>query len=71
MATYAPRAPRSRQRKTVSSATRRGLQLVALALTDAMPALVGDEAMAERERYRVEVEAKRNAQGVLPLGGDA
>lgn len=47
------------------------MQLAALALTDAVPALLGDEAIAERERLRVEDEARRNAQAVLPFGGGA
>ena len=34
------------------------------------PGLEGDAALAERERYRREDDAKRLAQGVLPLGGE-
>ncbi|MGV8959219.1 MAG: hypothetical protein ACOH1V_02370 [Stenotrophomonas sp.] len=67
MAIYAPRAPRRRNRKPVSDAARRGLQLMAQALSDAMPAMDADEALAERERYRIEDEGKRSAQGVLDL----
>lgn len=46
------------------------MQRAALALTDAVPALVGDDALAERERLRLEDEARRAAQTCLLLGGD-
>lgn len=47
------------------------MQMAALALTDAVPALIGDDALAERERLRLEDEGRRNMQGILPLLGDA
>lgn len=55
-------------RRRVTVAARQGMQLAALALTDAVPPLLGDDALAERERYRREEEARRSAQGLLPLG---
>lgn len=52
MAIY--RAPRQqlRRRGPVSDSARRAMELAALALTDSVPALVGDEALAERDRLR-------------------
>lgn len=35
------------------------------------PGLVGEEALAEKARYRMEDEAKETGQGVLPFGGTA
>lgn len=62
-----PQASRKRRRKPVSAAGVRAMHAAALALTDAVPALVGDEALAERERLRLEVEARRTMQAALPL----
>ena len=45
------------------------MEEAARALTDAVPALVGDEAMAERERLRREDELRTTAQRELDLGG--
>ena len=64
----APRA-RNRRRGMISSAARRAMEEAARALTDAVPALVGDEAMAERERLRREDELRATAQRELDLGG--
>lgn len=58
---------RTRSRKVVSTAGLRAMQMAALALTDAVPALIGDDALAERERLRLEDQARRSAQGALPL----
>jgi hypothetical protein len=44
------------------------MELAALALSDAVPALTGDEALAERERFRIEQERRDNRQQCLPLG---
>ncbi len=69
MARIKPQAVRRSRRPAMSPAARQAMQLAALALTDAVPPLLGDEALAERERYRREDEARRSAQGLLPLGG--
>lgn len=53
---------------TISASARRAMELAALALTDAVPALTGDEALAERERFRIEQERRDNRQQCLPLG---
>lgn len=58
---------RTRHRKAVSATGLRGMQLAALALTDAVPALIGDDALIERERMRLEDEARLTMQAVLPL----
>lgn len=69
MATFsAPRAQRRRQ-GTMSLAARRAMEAAAMALTDAVPALLGDDALAERERLRREDELKATAQRELGLGG--
>ncbi|HEL5038923.1 hypothetical protein I5W36_14945 [Stenotrophomonas maltophilia] len=44
------------------------MELAALALTDAVPGLIGEEAMAERERIRQRQEQQDNRQHSLPLG---
>lgn len=44
------------------------MELAALALTDAVPGLVGEEALAERERIRQRQEQQDNRQHCLPLG---
>ena len=62
-----PQASRKRRRKPVSAAGVRAMHAAALALTDAVPALVGDEALAERERLRLLDEARHTTQGVLSL----
>ncbi len=69
MAVAIYRAPQP-PRKPVGAACMRAMQAAALALTDAVPALVGDEAIAERERYRREDSAHQSVQGVLPLPCD-
>ena len=56
-------------RRRVTAAAAQAMRLAELALTDAVPPLLGDDALAERERYRREDEARRSAQGLLPLGG--
>jgi len=44
------------------------MELAALALTDAVPGLIGEEALAERERIRQRQEQQDNRQLGLPLG---
>ncbi|AVH91684.1 hypothetical protein AL480_12885 [Stenotrophomonas maltophilia] len=63
-------APRSkyRWRGRASASARQAMELAALALTDAVPGLVGDEALAERERMRRRQEKQDNRQHCLPLG---
>lgn len=71
MVVYSPLASRHKRRcKAVSATGLQAMQMAACALTDAVPALIGDDALAERERLRLEDEARRTAQAVLPLGGD-
>lgn len=53
----------------MSAAACHAMEEAARALTDAVPALVGDEAMAERERLRRENELRATAQRELDLGG--
>lgn len=62
-----PQASRKRRRKPLSAAGVLAMHAAALALTDAVPALVGDDALAERERLRLLDDARRTAQGVLSL----
>ncbi len=65
----APRASRRDRRKPVSEAAHHAMQEARRMLYSDEPGLVGDAALAERERYRREDEGKRLAQGELPLGG--
>jgi len=44
------------------------MELAAQALTDAVPGLIGEEALAERERIRQRQEHIDNRQHSLPLG---
>lgn len=53
----------------ISSAARRAMEEAAKALTDAVPALTGEEAMAERDRLRRVDDLKLAAQRELDLGG--
>jgi len=63
------RRSRYRRRGIASASARRAMELAALALTDAVPGLVGDEALAERERIRQETERRDSAQRQLDEGG--
>lgn len=69
MATY--RAPRARhgQHGIMSAAARCAMEEAARALTDAVPALLGDDALAERDRLRRQDELKASAQRELVVGG--
>lgn len=53
----------------VSSGARIAMERAALALTDAVPALLGEEALAERERLRREDTLKESPQCELDIGG--
>ncbi len=68
MAIYHAHRSKYRRRGTASAAARQAMELAALALTDAVPGLVGDEALAERERLRQQQEQQDNRQRCLPLG---
>lgn len=57
-----------RRRGTASASARRAMEVAALALTDAVPGLIGEEALAERERIRQRQEQLDNRQHCLPLG---
>lgn len=64
----APRAPLDRHRRVAGPL---GLQAIAEAerlLSGDLPGLVGDDALAERERLRRQDEDGQNRQGRLPLG---
>lgn len=67
--TYHARRSQYRRRGIASASARRAMELAALALTDAVPGLVGDEALAERERIRQETERRDCAQRQLDEGG--
>lgn len=68
MAIYRAHRSRYRRRGPASAAARQAMELAALALTDAVPGLVGDEALEERERLRQQQEQHDNRQHCLPLG---
>jgi len=64
------RAPRTRVRRrgTITDSACRAMELAALALTDAVPGLTGDEALAMRERLRQRQLLMDEPQACLPLG---
>lgn len=64
---HAPRAPRMAGRRAISSAARAHIAEAMRVLYGDAPGLQGDEALAERERYRCEDEAREAAQTLLPL----
>lgn len=53
--------------KPANAASRRGLQAAMAALYSDAPAPSGEDALALREQWRQEDEARRNGQGCLPL----
>lgn len=57
------------RRQPPSPSARRAMELAALALTDAVPPLLGDAALVERERFRQQTERKDSAQRQLDEGG--
>ncbi|TFZ46107.1 hypothetical protein E5C33_07495 [Stenotrophomonas maltophilia] len=69
MTTYRTPRQRPRRRGPASSAARRAMEIAALALTDAVAALVGDDAIAERERLRQLTDRQDSAQRQLDEGG--
>lgn len=69
MATRHDHRSRYRRRGIASASARQAMELAALALTDAVPGLIGEEALAERERIRQETERRDSAQRQLDEGG--
>lgn len=69
MATNHAHRSKYRRRGLPSASARQAMELAALALTDAVPGLIGEEAMAERERIRQETERRDSAQRQLDEGG--
>lgn len=68
MAIYrAPRAPHPAGRRCISEAARQHIAEAMQLLYGDAPGLVGDDALAERERLRCAVATEARAQGVLPL----
>ncbi|HDS1131483.1 TPA: hypothetical protein QDZ99_004596 [Stenotrophomonas maltophilia] len=63
------RAPKQqlRRRGPIGDSARRAMELAALALTDSVPALLGEEALAERDRLRRTRHGADDAQGSLLL----
>lgn len=53
----------------ISTGARVAMERAAQALTDAVPALLGEEALAERERLRREDSLKESPQRELDIGG--
>lgn len=68
MTTHHAHRSRYRRRGIASASARQAMELAALALTDAVPGLIGEEALAERERIRRRQEQQDNRQLGLPLG---
>ncbi|EGD10523.1 hypothetical protein [Xanthomonas vesicatoria] len=58
------RAPRTR---TLSATAQRYVAEALQLLYGDAPGIAGDEALAQRERYRVQDEARENPQAALPL----
>ena len=69
VATHHAHRSRYRRRGIASASARQAMELAALALTDAVPGLIGEEALAERERIRQETERRDSAQRQLDEGG--
>lgn len=68
MAIYrAPRAPHPAGRKPISPVARQHMDEAMRLLYGNAPGLSGDEALAERERFRREDEARTDPQSALPL----
>lgn len=64
---HAPRAARTAGRKAISAVARGHIAEAMRVLYGDAPGLHGDEALAQRERYRCEEEARSAGQGVLLL----
>ena len=69
VATHRAHRSRYRRRGIASASARQAMELAALALTDAVPGLIGEETLAERERIRQETERRDSAQRQLDEGG--
>nr|WP_312660603.1 hypothetical protein [Stenotrophomonas geniculata] len=69
MASHRAHRSKYQRRGQASASARHAMELAALALTDAVPGLVGEEALAERERIRQETERRDSAQRQLDEGG--
>lgn len=69
MAVHRAHRSKYRRRGQASASARHAMELAALALTDAVPGLAGEEALAERERIRQETERRDSAQRQLDEGG--
>ncbi len=63
------RAPKQqlRRRGPIGDSARRAMEQAALALTDSVPALLGEEALAERDRLRRTQHGADDAQASLLL----
>lgn len=68
MAIHHAHRSKYRRRGQASASARQAMEIAALALTDAVPGLIGEEALAERERIRQRQEQHDNRQHCLPLG---
>lgn len=64
----APRAPHDRHRRVVGPLGLQAIEEAERLLAGDVRGLVGDDALAERERLRRQDEDGRNRQGHLPLG---
>ena len=65
---HPPRTPRS-GRRVISEAARQSIAEAQRLLYGNAPGIVGDEALAERERLWAATEAASHSQGELPLDG--
>lgn len=64
----APQALHPTQPRQVSETAKQYIAEAARAIYTDEPGLTSEQALAERERYRVEQDARESQQGVLPLG---
>ena len=64
----APRAPRFNSRKVLGVEGRRAVAEALALLSGSQVGLQGEDALAERERLRVDAEAAERRQGELALG---
>lgn len=67
-------APIHRKRSVIAhpnAHARAGMMAAMAELYSDKPGLVGEDALAEKARYRIEDEAKKTGQGLLPFGGTA
>lgn len=64
----APRAPRFSSRKVLGVEGRRAVAEALALLSGSQAGLQGEDALAERERLRIEAERAKQRQGELELG---